>query len=93
MQFIAGRVCGITVDLAMIAAAYFSAILLRFDFQAPRWGWRTMAISFITVAAVHLLSLAACGCNSLQWRRTRMRDLPRYLAAAFIACAALTAIR
>ena len=93
LQFIAGRICGITVDLAMIAAAYFSAILLRFDFQTPRWGWRTMAVSFITVAAVHLLSLAACGCNSLQWRRTRMGDLPRYLLAAFIACAALTAIR
>jgi FlaA1/EpsC-like NDP-sugar epimerase len=93
LQFIAGRACGISVDLAMIAAAYFSAVLLRFDFQAPRWGWRPMAVSFITVAAVHLLSLAVCGCNSLQWRRTRMRDLPRYLSAALMACAVLTAIR
>lgn len=93
LQFIAGRACGMAVDMAMIAAAYFSAILLRFDFNAPRWGWRPMAASFITVAAAHMLALAVCGCNSLSWRRTRMKDLPRYLLAAAAACAALTALR
>ena len=93
LQFIAGRACGMSVDLAMIAAAYCSAILLRFDFNAPRWGWRPVAVSFITVAVVHMSALAVCGCNSLSWRRTRMKDLPRYLAAAAAACAALTALR
>jgi FlaA1/EpsC-like NDP-sugar epimerase len=93
LQFIAGRACGMSVDLAMIAAAYCSAILLRFDFNAPRWGWRPVAVSFITVAVVHMFALAVCGCNSLSWRRTRMKDLPRYLAAAAAACAALTALR
>jgi FlaA1/EpsC-like NDP-sugar epimerase len=93
LEFLAGRLGGLTVDIVMLAASYFSAVLLRFDLRAPRWGWETMALSFLTVAAVHVIALIVCGCYRLAWRRTTLADLPRYLLATLIACVVLTTLR
>ncbi len=92
-EFAATRVCGAAVDVAVLAVAYCASILLRFDLHVPRWGWSTMAASFVTVAAAHLAALALTGCYRLAWRRTRLGDLPRYVAATSLACVALTALR
>ena len=93
LAFVATRLVGSCLDAGALAVAYFGAFLLRFDFQAPRWGWRVVAASFAVVYAVHLLSLMACGCYRHAWRRIGLRDLYRYFAAAAVACAVLTALR
>ena len=91
--FLVTRLAGIAADSAAIGFAYIAAIWLRLDFQEPQWGWRATALSFVTVCAVHIASLAACGCYRLSWRRTRAADFPRYALAMALACAALTAMR
>lgn len=91
--FMATRICGLATDSATIALAYFSAFALRFDFVEPSWGWRGVAISFITVWAVHVASLLVCGCYRLAWRRVKAADLPRYIGAMALACVVLTAMR
>ena len=92
-KFLATRLVGMAVDAAVVAAAYFAALALRLDFQPPLWGWRATALSCITVCIVHTISLLACGCYRLAWRRISPSDLPRYAAGAALACALLTAMR
>lgn len=91
--FAATRLLGAAIDAVSLAFAYYGAILLRFDLQAPRWGWAAVLSSFSVVAAVHFVFLGLTGCYRLAWRRTSLRDLPRYFVAAFFACAVLTAMR
>lgn len=93
LKFLATRVVGLAVDAGVIACAYLASFLLRFDFNAPFWGWRGVATSYILVCAVHLAALGLCGCYRLAWRRITLRDVPRYLAATALAGAALTLIR
>ena len=92
-KFLATRAVGLVADAAVLAAAYWGAVVLRFDFRAPRWGWRAVALSFVTVAVVQIVALIACGCYRMAWRRLSRRDLPRYFLAAVSACAVLTALR
>ena len=92
-KFLATRAVGLTVDTAVLAVAYWGAFALRFDFSAPRWGWRAVALSFVVVAVVQLAALVASGCYRMSWRRMSRRDLPQYLFAAVAACAVLTAMR
>lgn len=91
--FFLTRCAGLLVDVVLLALTYAAANLLRFDLQAPRWGWRVTAYAFLTVAVVHLFSLLITGCYRLSWRRTSLRDLPRYFIATTLACAILTALR
>ena len=91
--FLATRVFGLALDSAALAVSYWSAVVLRFDFHPPRWGWRGVAIAFAVVVFVHLSALVACGCYRLAWRRISLRHLPRYMLATALACAVLTAIR
>lgn len=91
--FLATRLCGGLIDLVSLAAAYFAANLLRFDLQPPRWGWRTTALAFIVVGVVQLLALMLTGAYRLAWRRTGLRDLPRYLLSIVLASAVLTILR
>ena len=93
IKFLMTRVVGLVLDGLVLAAAFWSAVLLRFDFHAPRWGWKGVAASFVSAAFVFILSLIACGCYRLAWRRFSLRDLPRYLGAALLACLALTFLR
>ena len=93
MRFLATRVVGAVIDAVVLAFAYVTAFLLRFDFQPPRWGWRGVALSFITVCAVHLLSLVVCGCYRMAWRRFALCDIRRYFWAAALAAIVLTILR
>lgn len=93
IDFAASRALGAFVDAGALAAAYWGAFLLRFDFVAPRWGWRVVAASFVVVLAAHLVALVVCGCYRLPWRRTGLRDLPRYFVGTGLACAVMTALR
>lgn len=91
--FAATRLIGAVADAVALAAAYYGAILLRFDLQSPRWGWLAVLTSFSVVAVVHFVSLFSFGCYRLAWRRTHLEDLPRYFAATFLACVVLTILR
>lgn len=94
-MFFATRVVGAFVDAAIVAAAYLSAFILRFDFNEPVTigGWSAVARSYAVVAAVYLVSLCLFGCYRLAWRRISFRELPRYALAMFFACAVLTLMR
>lgn len=91
--FLATRLVGIAVDAAVVGAAYLAAFILRFDFGEPMWGWRKVAISYVSVCAVHIVSLMVCGCYRLSWRRVRATDIPRFVAATTLAAAVLTVMR
>lgn len=95
LKFLATRVFGILVDAAVIGFAYLCAFVLRFDFHEPDsiGGWRTVAISGVTVCTVHILALAVSGCYGLAWRRIRGVELPRYIGAMALAAGVLTGLR
>ena len=93
--FLATRVVGLAVDAAVIGFAYLCAFALRFDFQEPTslGGWGTVARLYVTVCAVHLVSLLVFGCYRLAWRRIRGSELPQYIGAMMFACGVLTLMR
>lgn len=95
LKFLATRVVGAVVDALVIAAAYLSAFVLRFDFAEPLsiGGWRAVAQSYIVVVAVYLAALLLSGCYRFAWRRINFGELPRYAFAAFFACVVLTLMR
>lgn len=95
LKFLATRVVGAVVDALVIAAAYLSAFVLRFDFAEPLsiGGWRAVAQSYVVVVAVYLAALLLSGCYRFAWRRINFGELPRYAFAAFLACAVLTLMR
>ena len=41
--FILTRLVGLVVDTALTGGAYLVAVILRFDFNEPQWGWRATA--------------------------------------------------
>ena len=63
-----GRLGVYAADTAVMALAYLTAFLLRFEFQEPWWGWDQVAVSFVTVWAVQCVALELFGCNRLLWR-------------------------
>ena len=44
--FVATRAIGVFVDSCLLGAAYLAAVILRFDFKEPLWGWRATVLSF-----------------------------------------------
>ena len=93
MLFVLTRFVGLVADTALMGAAYLAAVMLRFDFREPMWGWRATALGFGTVWLVQILALVATGCYRLPWRRTGMLDVPRYVGAFALSAAVLTALR
>ena len=93
IAFLSTRIFWVATDAAVIGAAYLAAFILRFDFAEPSWGWRKVAMSYVTVCAVHIISLMVCGCYRLAWRRIRVSELPRYVGATTLAALLLTAMR
>lgn len=93
IRFLLTRAAGLLIDAVTLGAAYLGAFALRFDFGEPRWGWRAVALSFVTVCAVYLTWLFVCGCYRHAWRRFSLRDIPRYAVAALLACVCLTVLR
>ena len=93
LKFLATRVVGIVIDAGIIGAAYLAAVVIRFDFHEPTWGWRKTALCYISVCAAHLVSLLLTGCYRLAWRRISVYELPRYCAATALAALVLTGLR
>ena len=67
--FLATRVVGLAVDVAVVAAAYGAALVLRFDFRLPHWGLRATASAALVTCAAYLVALVLCGCYRIAWRR------------------------
>ena len=82
---------GLVADTAIMAIAFSAAIALRFEFQAPRWGWSATWHSFITVWSVQLAVMIAFDC--LRRWRLRARDLMRFMLAFGCAVVVMTAFR
>jgi len=91
--FVATRLVGLVADTGLLGAAYLAAVILRFDFREPLWGWRATAMSFILVGAVQLVAMMAMGCYKLPWRRTGTLDLPRYAGAFALSAVVLALMR
>lgn len=75
------RLSGVGLDGVVMALAYLSAFLLRFDFHEPQWGWRRVVWSFVMVWLVQCLALVAWGCYRLLWRYMTVGDVPRFVGA------------
>ena len=88
-----GRLGCFLVDSAVMALAYLTAFLLRFDFAEPWWGWRKVAASFVTVWAVQWISLVLFGCNKLLWRYVSVGDVPRFVGAIGVSTVAFVILR
>ena len=88
-----GRAWCFLADTAVMLAAYIAAFLLRFDFQEPWWGWRRVAVSFITVWIVQSAAMTLFGCNKLLWRYVSLVDVPRFVGAVMASTATLLAAR
>ena len=82
---------GFLADTAIMAIAFGAAFALRFDFQAPRWGWIAVWQSFITVWSVQLAAMIAFDC--LRRWRLRARDLLRFMLAFAVAVAVMMVFR
>ncbi len=93
MLFLVTRLAGVAVDACIVGAAYLAAFALRFDFAEPLWGWRKVALSYVSVCVVHIAALVCTGCYRLAWRRIGAAQLPRYFCATFLAAAVLTVMR
>jgi FlaA1/EpsC-like NDP-sugar epimerase len=76
-----GRLVCVAFDAVVMAAAYFAAFLLRFDFEEPWWGWGRVACSFVTVLVAQCSSLWLFGCYRLVWRYVSVSDIPRFVGA------------
>jgi FlaA1/EpsC-like NDP-sugar epimerase len=79
-----------SIDTAIMALAYLFAIVLRFEFHAPHWGWNGVLITFFVVAAVQWLFLFLFGCHKAIWKYITVSDVPRFISA--VACSATTLI-
>ncbi len=91
--FVATRAMGLLIDTGLLGMAYLAAVILRFDFREPLWGWRATALSFGTVWLVQIVSLVVTGCYKLPWRRTGTLALPRYALAFVLSAVVLAGLR
>ena len=81
------------MDTAVMAIAYLTAFLLRFDFEEPWWGWGKVAVSFFTVWTVQWLALVLFGCHKLLWRYVSVGDVPRFVGAIGASTVAFVILR
>ncbi|MGN0846658.1 MAG: UDP-N-acetylglucosamine 4,6-dehydratase family protein [Kiritimatiellia bacterium] len=91
--FVLTRLVCLVADTVLMGAAYLAAVILRFDFCEPQWGWRATALSFGTVWLIQVFALLVTGCYRLPWRRTSTLDLPRYVGAFALSAAVLAYLR
>ncbi len=93
MSYWAVQLCCLLIDTAVMATAYLTAFLLRFDFHEPWWGWRQVAFSFLTVWVVQCVALALFGCHKLIWRYVSAGDVPRFVGAIAVSTTTLIVLR
>lgn len=90
--FFARGVC-LATDCLVMAVAYLTSFILRFEFREPFWGWKQVAVSFVIVCVVQVLCLFLWGCYRLIWRFTGIADVPRFLGGIVTATVVLILLR
>ncbi|MDD2598620.1 MAG: nucleoside-diphosphate sugar epimerase/dehydratase [Kiritimatiellae bacterium] len=87
------RFMGFAIDTAVMGFAYLFAILLRFEFHAPHWGWPGVVITFFVVAVVQWCFLLLFKCHRSIWKYTTASDVPRFFIAIFCSACVLIDLR
>ncbi|MBO4286817.1 MAG: polysaccharide biosynthesis protein [Kiritimatiellae bacterium] len=90
--FLAKGIC-LAADCVVMAVAYLTAFILRFEFREPFWGWKQVAVSFAVVCVVQVLCLFLWGCYRLIWRFTGIADVPRFIGGVATATVLLILMR
>ena len=93
ISFLKDRYLGFFVDTIVMGFAYLFAILLRFEFSAPHWGWSGVALTFVVVAVAQWFFLWFFKCNKVIWRYITVSDVPRFFMAGFASAAVLIILR
>ena len=68
------QVATIVLDVALVALAYYSAYLLRFEYSLPA-ELPALSASILTVLALHAVMLGVFGVYQDSWRHAGIRDL------------------
>ena len=71
-------------DIAVAVFAWYSAFLLRFNFNIPLEQMALMKSTIIMVFVVEGITLISFGLYKGTWRFASLTDLKRILASAFI---------
>jgi FlaA1/EpsC-like NDP-sugar epimerase len=79
------RLWQLAADAAMIAAAWYLAFQLRFDFEVPRFYETMLRETLLFVVAIKLAVFVAFGFYQRWWRYVSTRDMWRALAGVAVA--------
>ncbi len=79
------RLWQLAVDAVLIAAAWYFAFQLRFDFQVPPFYETMLRETIVFVVAIKLAVFVAFGFYQRWWRYVSTRDMWRALAAVAVA--------
>jgi FlaA1/EpsC-like NDP-sugar epimerase len=79
------RLWQLAADAAMIAAAWYLAFLLRFDFEVPRYYETMLRETVVFVVVIKLAVFVAFGFYQRWWRYVSTRDMWRVLAGVGVA--------
>ena len=79
------RLWQLAADAAMIAAAWYLAFQLRFDFDVPRFYETMLNETLLFVVAIKLAVFVAFGFYQRWWRYVSTRDMWRALAGVSVA--------
>ncbi len=81
------------VDITVLCAAFFSAYLLRFEFQLEEYYFDNALNQLPFVVFVQFASLFVVGAYSIIWRYVSLEDIKAFLKAALISGVILILIR
>lgn len=80
-------------DVTILCCAYFSAYLLRLDFQIDEYHFNNALNQLPFVVFIQFASLFLVGAYSIIWRYISLEDIKVFLKAAFISAVILVAFR
>lgn len=80
----------VAIDVALVAAAYFAVLVMRFEGAVPET-WLADFVRFLPVAIVaHLASLSVAGAYGAMWRHAGVAEARNVLAGGALATGLLT---
>jgi FlaA1/EpsC-like NDP-sugar epimerase len=79
------RLWQVAVDAVLIAAAWYLAFQLRFDFEVPRYYETMLRETIVFVVAIKLAVFVAFGFYQRWWRYVSTRDMWRAVAGVAVA--------
>lgn len=80
-------------DSLVLIVAYWVAMLLRFDFGTPTWGWGPVLMGLPSVLIIGWGALLICRCQRLRSGTVSLRSLPRFIGAAGLMAAVQLLLR